>query len=92
MCQFCCYLFDRSVLNLQYNSLKNYIMKTIKRNLVIAVAFILGTFANFANIDSASISTKKVKVVFENVEKGHSLTIKDIEGIIYHQEKYYKVL
>ena len=65
-------------------------MKAIKNNLLIAVVFILGTLTNYASIDSISTNTKKVKVFFENVKKGNSLTIKDIQGVVYHQKNIRK--
>ena len=63
-------------------------MKTIKRKLVVVV-FMLGTVLNYANSTkkfSPPVETKKVKVEFKNVKKGHTLTIKDKQGNILHSE------
>jgi len=65
-------------------------MKTIKINLLVAVVFMLGTLSNYANVEIALKNTKAVKVVFENVEKNHSLTITDKEGVILHRENISK--
>jgi len=62
-------------------------MKKIKRNLLLAVVFMLGTLNNYANVEKIS---KNIKVVFENVEKGHALTIKDHVGTVIYNEDIYK--
>jgi len=63
-------------------------MKTIKRK-VLVVVFMLGTVVNYASNKedfSQPMDTKKVKVVFKNVKKGHTLTIIDEQGNILHSE------
>jgi len=62
-------------------------MKKIKRNLLVAVVFMLGTLNNYANVEKIS---KNIKVVFENVEKGHALTIKDHAGTVIYNENIYR--
>lgn len=61
-------------------------MKTYKRNLLVAALFVLGTFFNYANSKTILKNTKAVKVVFENVEKNHTLKIIDSEGVVLHTE------
>lgn len=48
----------------------------------------LGTLFNYASdvVSEDIIGTKKVKVVFENVEKGQLLTVKDYRGHVLHEE------
>ena len=65
-------------------------MKTVKRNILLTIVFILVTLVNYANVGTISNTIKKVKVVFENVEKGNSLIIKDQYGIVLHEEKISK--
>ncbi|TVZ56565.1 hypothetical protein OD91_1854 [Lutibacter sp. Hel_I_33_5] len=63
-------------------------MKTIERKILVVV-FMLGTLFNYANDKNDFIytaSSKKVKVVFKNVKKGHTLTIKDESGFTLHTE------
>jgi hypothetical protein len=72
--------------------LKIYLMKTIKRK-VLVVAFMLGTLFSYAHHKdnfSNTIDVKKVKVVFNGVKKGHTLTIKDQDGIMLHSENVSK--
>lgn len=67
-------------------------MKTIKRNLLVVV-FMFGTLFNYANDKkdfNNTIDTKKVKVVFKNVKKGNTLTIKGEDGDILHSENVIK--
>ena len=67
-------------------------MKTIKRK-VLVVVFMLGTLFNYANDKkdfNNAIDTKKVKVVFKNVKKGHTLTIKNQYGDVLHTENISK--
>ena len=47
-------------------------MKTIKTK-VLVVVFLLGTFVNFANRADVSnvLNTKNIKLVFNEVKKGH---------------------
>jgi len=61
-------------------------MKKIKRNLLVAVVLMLGTFTNYANVEGISNKIKAVKVIFENVEKGHELTVKNHAGIVIYNE------
>lgn len=63
-------------------------MKTIKRK-VLVVVLMLGTLLNYANngIEFKSINAKKVKVVFNDVKKGHSITIIDNQGANLHTEE-----
>lgn len=65
-------------------------MKTIKRNLLVAVVFMLGTLVNYANVDENFKSTKLIKVVFENVQKNHDLVVKNSEGVVLHKENISK--
>lgn len=63
-------------------------MKTIKRKAVIVV-FMFVTLINYSkntNDFNIKIDTKKVKVEFKNVNKGHQLTIKSNEGVLLHSE------
>ncbi|KGL59214.1 hypothetical protein ATE90_0061 [Polaribacter sp. Hel1_33_96] len=62
-------------------------MKTIKTK-VLVVVFLLGTFVNFANRADVSnvLNTKNIKLVFNEVKKGHLLTIKDKDGTIIRSE------
>mgnify|MGYP005990039315 CR=1 FL=1 len=63
-------------------------MKTLKRK-VLVVVFMLGTLLNYAG-EKKEIDTKKVKLEFKNVKKGHFLTIKDKYGQILHTENISK--
>ena len=63
-------------------------MKTIKRR-VLVVVFMLVTLFNYANNEkdfNNTMNANKVKVVFENVKKGHRLTFNDQNGIQLHSE------
>ena len=63
-------------------------MKTIKRKAVIVV-FMFVTLINYSkntNDFNTTIDTKKVKVEFINVNKGHQLTIKSNDGVLLHSE------
>lgn len=63
-------------------------MKTFKRRILVVV-FLLGAFCNYANdlvSEGIIIGTKKVKVRFDNVEKGQLLTVKDYRGHVLHEE------
>ncbi len=62
-------------------------MKTIKTK-VLVVVFMLGAIVNYANSKDVNnvLNAKKIKVVFNDVKKGHLLTIKDNDGIILHSE------
>lgn len=66
-------------------------MKTFKSRVLVAVVFMLGTLFNYANdvVSEDIIGTKKVKVVFENVEKGQLLTVKDSYGNVLYSENIY---
>lgn len=67
-------------------------MKTTKRK-VLVVVFMLATLFNYANEKKDSYNTidiKEVKVVFKNVKKGHTLTIKDEDGDLLHTENVNK--
>lgn len=63
-------------------------MKTTKRKVLVFV-FMLAALLNYAN-DKKNLDTtldsKKVKVVFKDVKKGHTLTIKDESGDLIHKE------
>ena len=61
-------------------------MNLIKKSLSVVVVFMLGTLFTYANVTIISKKTKAVKVVFENVEKNHSLTVIDSQGVILHKE------
>lgn len=61
-------------------------MSLVKKSLSAVVVFMLGTLISYANVKVISKNTKAVKVVFENVQKNHPLTIVDSEGIILHKE------
>lgn len=68
------------------------IMKTTKRKVLVLV-FMLGTLFNYANekkYSNNTIDIKEVKVVFKNVKKGHTLTIKDEDGDLLHTENVNK--
>ncbi|WP_298779142.1 hypothetical protein [uncultured Polaribacter sp.] len=62
-------------------------MKAIKRK-VLVVIFMLGTLINYANNETefTNVNAKKVRVVFNNVNKGQTLTIKDKFGFVLHKE------
>ena len=65
-----------------------YIMKTIKRKILVVV-FMLVTLFNYANNKNdfnETVNADKVKVVFENVKKGQQLIIKDENGLQLHSE------
>jgi hypothetical protein len=66
-------------------------MKTMKTK-VLAVAFILGAFVNYANSTNLNnvLNAKKVTIEFNDVKKGHLLTIKDKDGTILHSENVIK--
>ena len=67
-------------------------MKTIKRN-VLVVVFMLGTLFNYANNEkdlNNAMNASKVKVVFDDVKKGHQLTFNDENGIQLHSETIFK--
>ena len=72
-------------------------MKTFKKR-VLVVVFMLGTLFNYANNDkdfNTKVDAKKVKIVFNNVKKGHLLIIKDKNGVQLHSElisKYGKLI
>ncbi len=63
-------------------------MKTFSKRVLVVVVFMLGTLFNYASdvVSEDIIGTKKVKVVFENVEKGQLLTVKDYRGHVLHEE------
>ena len=61
-------------------------MSLVKKSLSVVVVFMLGTLISYANVKVISKNTKAVKVVFENVQKNHPLTIIDAEGIVLHKE------
>ena len=62
-------------------------MKKFKNNLLVAIALMLGTLTNYANVEKIS---KNIRVVFENVEKNHALTIKDQEGVVLYNENIHE--
>jgi hypothetical protein len=66
-------------------------MKTMKTK-VLAVAFILGAFVNYANSTNLNnvLNAKKVTIEFNDAKKGHLLTIKDKDGTILHSENVIK--
>ena len=66
-------------------------MKTIKRKVLIA-SFMLATFMNFANNSDFKndLDAKKVTVVFNDVKKGHQLTMKNDQGVVLHLERISK--
>lgn len=66
-------------------------MKTIKRKVLIIV-IMLGTFINYANNSNFEneLDASKVKVEFNNVKKGHELSIKDEKGVTLHSENIKK--
>ncbi|WP_298779138.1 hypothetical protein [uncultured Polaribacter sp.] len=66
-------------------------MKAIKRK-VLVVVFMLGTLINYANNETefTNVNAKKVRVVFNNVNKGHFLSVKDKNGYILHKEEVTK--
>jgi hypothetical protein len=66
-------------------------MKTIKTK-VLAVAFMLGAFVNYANNTDLNsvLNAKKVTIEFNDAKKGHVLTIKDKDGTILHSENVIK--
>jgi hypothetical protein len=66
-------------------------MKIIKRKVLIIV-FMLGTFINYANHSNFEneLDASKVKVEFNNVKKGHQLSIKDEKGVTLHSENIKK--
>lgn len=66
-------------------------MKTIKRKVLI-VSFMLATFINYANNSDLknTIDAKKVTVVFNDVKKGHQLTMKNEQGVVIHLERVIK--
>lgn len=61
---------------------------TIKRNVLVALMF--GTLIGYAKENTEptkAVGSKKVKVEFNDVKKGHTLTIKDEKGVqIYNRE------
>ena len=61
-------------------------MSLVKKSLSVVVVFMLGTLISYANVKVISKNTKAVKVVFENVQKNHPLTIIDAEGVVLHKE------
>lgn len=66
-------------------------MKKVNKNLLVAVALMLGTLINYANVESISKNTStSTKVIFENVEKGHALVIKDHSGTVIYNENISK--
>ena len=64
------------------------IMKTVKRNLLVALVLMLGTLNNYASVENKI--SKATKIVFENVEEGHPLKIKDDEGVVVYNENIFK--
>jgi hypothetical protein len=61
---------------------------TIKKYLVIVM--MLGTFINYANENNNSSNTidgKRVKVEFKTVKKGHTLSIKDENGVVMYSQE-----
>ena len=63
-------------------------MKTIKK--ITLVALMLGTLIGYANEDKKSTDNKAkrtVKVEFNNVKKGQTLTIKDEQGVAVYNNK-----
>ena len=59
-------------------------MKSFKTRVVL-VALMLGTLTSFAN--NSELGVKKIKIAFNDVKKGHELTIKNNEGVILHSEE-----
>jgi len=84
-------LFGSTNNNKVFDNQKNNMMKTIKTK-VLAVAFILGAFVNYANSNDLKslLNAKKVKIEFNDAKKGHVLTIKDKDGTILHSENVIK--
>jgi hypothetical protein len=64
--------------------LKKEIMKTIKKNSIALLLFV--SVANFANTNITFDNLSRVTVAFTAVKKGHSLTIKDVNGISIYKE------
>jgi hypothetical protein len=66
-------------------------MKTIKRKILVVV-FMMAAFINYANNSDFknAIDAKKVTVVFNDVKKGHQLSMKDDHGVVLHSEKVSK--
>lgn len=59
-------------------------MKSFKTRVVL-VALMLGTLTSFAK--NSELGVKKIKIAFNDVKKGHELTIKNNEGVILHSEE-----
>lgn len=56
---------------------------------IITIALVISSFVSFSNTEiknNFTNKTKKVKIEFKNVKKGHSLTIKDKNGLELYSE------
>tara|TARA_R110002049_G_scaffold73774_2_gene190498 strand:+ start:802 stop:1380 length:579 start_codon:yes stop_codon:yes gene_type:complete len=62
-------------------------MKTTIKNYLLVVVLMLGTLVNYANNNSIDIiEGKKVRLEFELVKKGHTLSIKNENGTILYSQ------
>ncbi len=60
-------------------------MKSLLK-IVFVLVFTLGTTMSYATVDPSDEGTKKVKVVFSNVNVGDLIYVKDANGRVLHKE------
>jgi hypothetical protein len=65
-------------------------MKTTTKKYLVLVMMFVGTFISYANESNNSLNIrdgKRVKIAFKTVKKGHTLSIKNENGVVMHSQE-----